>query len=61
MIIKIDCKLLNEQIQFLDMYSDMITDEYKKGLIDGVANLLSEISYAVEEGKDICFEMYEEV
>ena len=61
MKIKINCKLLNEQIQFLDMYSDMITDEYKNGLIDGVVNLLSEIDFAVEEGEDVYFEKCEEV
>ena len=55
MKINIDCKLLDEQIRFLDMYSSMITDEHKKGLVDGVANLLSEINYAVEENKEIRF------
>ena len=60
MTITINCKLLNEQIQFLDMYHSMITDEYKKGLVEGIANLLSEINFAVETNEDIYFEMDEE-
>ena len=60
MIIEIDCKYLNEQINFLDMYCGMITDEYKKGLVDGIVSLLSEINFAVETNEDISFEKYEE-
>lgn len=55
MDIKVDCELLDEQIRFLDMYSSMITDEHKKGLVDGVANLLSEISYSVEHRMELNF------
>ena len=60
MIIKIDCKYLNEQINFLDMYCGMVTDEYKKELVGGVVSLLSEINFAVETNEDISFEKYEE-
>lgn len=61
MKIKINCKLLSEQIQLLDMYSSVMTNEHNKGLVEGIVNLLSEISFAVEEGEDVCFERYEEV
>ena len=55
MIVKINCKLLSEQIQFLDMCSDVMTNEHNRGLIDGISNLLSEISFAVEEEEEITF------
>lgn len=55
MEIKIDCELLGKQIDFLDLCSDIMTDEYKKELFEGVANLLSEICFAVEEDIYISF------
>ena len=55
MEIKIDCQLLSEQIQLLDMYASVMTNEHNKGLVEGIANLLSEISFAVEEDKEIKF------
>lgn len=55
MEIKIDCKLLNEQIEFLDLYSGIMTDEYKKGLVEGVAEFLSQICFAVEDDRYISF------
>ena len=55
MEIKIDCKLLGKQIDFLDLCSGIMTDEYKKELFEGVANLLSEICFAVEEDIYISF------
>ena len=55
MDIKVDCKLLDEQIQLLDMYSSVISNEYNKGLVDGIVNLLSAISFAVEEEREIKF------
>ena len=61
MKIKISCKLLSEQIQLLDMYSSVMTNEHNKGLVEGIVNLLSEISFAVEERENVCFERYEEV
>ena len=42
------------------MYYSVITDEHKKGLVEGIANLLSEINFAVETNEDISFEKYEE-
>ena len=56
MKIKVDCKLLDEQIRFLDMYSSVITGEHNKELINGVTNLLSQINYAVEEDQELHFE-----
>ena len=55
MEIKIDCKLLNEQIEFLDLCSGIMTDEHKKGLFEGVAELLSQICFAVEDNRYISF------
>ena len=60
MIIEVDCDVLNEQIQLLDMYYGVITDKHKKGLVEGIANILSEINFAVETNEDISFEKYEE-
>lgn len=60
MIVKINCQLLSEQIQFLDMCSDAMTNEHNKGLVDGIANLLSEISFAVEEEDEISFVRYDD-
>ena len=56
MKIKIDCKLLNEQIQLLDMYASIITHEHKRDLVEGVINLLDHIAWAMEEGEEIYFE-----
>ena len=55
MDIKIDLQLLDEQVHFLEIYASIITNEHKRELIDGVANLLSAISYAIEEDKEINF------
>ena len=59
MIIKIDCKILSEQIQLLDMYSSVMTNEHNRGLVEGVVNVLSEISFALEEGEEINFVRHE--
>ena len=53
MEIKIDCKLLNEQIQLLDMYASIITHEHKRELVEGIINLLDLIEWALEEGEEI--------
>ena len=55
MEIKIDCTLLNEQIQLLDMYAGIITHEHKRELVEGVINLLDKIAWAVEEEEDVAF------
>ena len=56
MKIKINCELLNKQIQMLDVYASLIVDERKRNMVDGVVNLLDHICWALEEGEDICFE-----
>ena len=56
MEIKIDCKFLNEQIQLLDVYASIITDEYKRDLVEGIINLLDRIEWALKEGEEIRFE-----
>lgn len=61
MEIKIDLKLLNEQIQLLDMYSSIITHEYKRDLVEGIINFLDRIEWALEEGEEINFVICEEV
>lgn len=55
MTIKIDCKNLSEQIQLLDMYLSVMTNKHNKGLVAGIVNLLSEISFAVEEEEKVQF------
>lgn len=61
MEIKIDCKLLSEQIQFLDMYVGVISNKHNQKLVEGILNLLVEISFAVEEEQEINFIRCEEV
>lgn len=56
MKIKIDCQLLSEQIQLLDAYVGAMTNPHNKELVEGILNLLSEISFAVEEEEEIEFE-----
>ena len=60
MTIKIDCKLLSEQIQLLDMYAGVMSNKHNKELVEGILNLLSEISFAIEEEEKIEFERVEE-
>ena len=60
MNIKVDCKILNEQIQMLDIYASIIVDDHKREMIDGVINLLDRICWALEEGEDIYLEAVEE-
>ena len=56
MKIKIDLKLLEEQIYMCDIHADNASSEEERELFLGVANLLSEISYSVEHGMEINFE-----
>ena len=60
MKIKINCKLLSEQINLCDACAEYFQTEYLKGLFDGIANLLSEINFALEEDEEIEFEKEEE-
>lgn len=55
MEIKIDCKILNEQIKILDIYASLLTNRSTKDMVDGVINLLDRICWALEEGEEINF------
>lgn len=56
MIIKIDSKLLEEQIAICDAYANMHKYEPLKEMFKGIANLLTEISGAIENNDAIYFE-----
>ena len=56
MKIKIDLKLLNAQIQECDIKADNASTEEERGIFEGIANLLSNISSAIEHGDEIYFE-----
>ena len=55
MNINIDLKLLEEQIYMCDIHADNASSEEEREIFIGVANLLSEISYSVENGMEINF------
>lgn len=55
MEIKINCRLLAEQIQLCDACAEKFKNNSLGEQFDGIANLLSEISFAVEEDKEIKF------
>ena len=56
MDIKIDLNLLDEQIYMCDVHANNASSEEERGLFNGIANLLSEIAYFVENGMKINFE-----
>lgn len=56
MILKIDSKLLKEQIAICDAYANMHKYKPLKEMFEGIANLLSEINCAVENGDEVYFE-----
>ena len=60
MEIKVDCKILNAQINMLDIYSSLIVDCDKREIIDGIVNLLDKICWAIEEDEEIHFVKCEE-
>ena len=55
MKIKIDLDILKEQIYMCDIHADNASSEEERGLFEGIANLLSEISFAVEEEEEVKF------
>ena len=55
MDIKVDCKLLREQIVLCDSYANMLKFEPLKEMFNGISELLSAICFAVEEDKCINF------
>lgn len=56
MRIKIDLKLLEEQIYMCDVHADNASTEDEREIFIGIANLLSEINFAVENEQEISFE-----
>ena len=60
MIIKIDTNLLNEQIRLIDVCADNASSEEEQELLDGVVNLLSEISSVADNLSEIYFEKINE-
>ena len=56
MKIKIDLNLLHAQIQECDIKADNASTEEERDIFEGIANLLSEIAFAVENGKEIIAE-----
>lgn len=66
MKVKIDVKLLEEQIKFCDEFADIYEKSKVKQMkevseqFEGIANLLSEIRFLAEMGEIVRFEKYEE-
>ena len=60
MKIKIDCKILSEQISLCDACAEKFRNVFLGEYFSGIANLLSKISFAVEECESIEFERVEE-
>ena len=60
MKIKIDMRLLKDQIDICDTQAINARTEYECDMFDGIANLLSEINYALENDKEIEFGKIEE-
>jgi hypothetical protein len=56
MVIKVDLKLLEEQIYMCDVHADNASTEDERGIFIGIANLLSEIGFAVEHEQEIHLE-----
>lgn len=54
MIIKIDLNLLEEQIELCDNFACIHNSQFSDKF-DGIANLLSEINYALENEMEIDF------
>lgn len=57
MKIKINLSLLDIQIQECDIKADNASTEEEKGIFEGIANLLSVIGVATEQGEEVLFEM----
>lgn len=60
MTIKINCKLLSEQINLCDTCAEKFINSSLGDQFDGIANLLSEICFAVEEDEEVYFERVED-
>ena len=51
----IDVELLRAQIRECDIKADNASSDEERGLFEGIANLLSNIAYALENDEDIEF------
>ena len=60
MKIKIDMKLLAKQIDECDFKAENASSLAERDIFDSIANLLSEIEYALQYDKEIEFEIEEE-
>jgi len=60
MKIKIDLELLNAQIYECDIKADNASSEEERDIFEGIANLLSNIAFAVENEDEIYFEREEQ-
>lgn len=60
MKIKIDLSILKEQIYMCDVHADNASSEEEREIFEGISNLLSEISLAVEREEDVEFVRCEE-
>lgn len=58
--IKIDCKILSEQIKIIDAYASVVVNGHTRDMIDGVVTLLDHILWALEEGEEISIEVAKE-
>lgn len=56
MIIKIDYDILKEQIALCHSYANVLKFKPLTEMFEGIANLLSEINCAVENGNEVYFE-----
>ena len=56
MEIKIDLDILKEQIYMCDVHACNASSEEEREIFEGIANLLSEIDFAVENEQVIGFE-----
>lgn len=56
MKIKIDLNILKEQIYMCDVHADNASSEEEREIFLGIANLLSEINFYVENEQEIGFE-----
>lgn len=61
MEIKINCKLLSEQIQLCDACAEKFKNNLLGEQFEGIANLLSEVCFAVEEGEEVKFKRVDNI
>lgn len=53
---KIDIRILDEQIQLVDILANNASSGREYDLLNGIANLLSEVAFAAEKGEYVHFE-----